>query len=136
MVRPSRRYLLWLLLAIFATCVALVAVVSPEYWIAQERREAVEAVTARGGIASYNWQLEDKMGPSELKDFVREIAGNPALFAYVEHVDLTGSRFTDEDLVILEPFVDAKWIVIGDAKVTDDGMTALSRKLPQCRIRR
>jgi len=114
----------------------MVAVVSPEYWIARERREAVQAVRARGGIAYYNWQLEDKMGPSELKDFVRDIAGNPALFAYVEHVDLTGSRFTDEDLVLLEPFVEAKWIVIGDAQVTDDGMAALSRKLPQCKIRR
>lgn len=126
----------WLLLAVIAMCGGLAAMVAPEWRAARGRREAVDAVTALGGTASYNWQLEVKMGPSEPKDFVREIFGNPALFAYVAHIDLTGSRFADEDLVLLESFVEAQWIIIGDSQVTDDAMNSLSRKLPQCRIRR
>jgi hypothetical protein len=125
-----------LLIVVVVVCIFIVVQLTREVSKATNRLRAVQAASARGAKISYDWQFEDKMGPTEVKDFVREFSGNPALFAQVEHVDLTGSEFSDADLSLLESFDHAKWIIVGDCDVSDSGILALSRKLPQCRIRR
>lgn len=126
------------LLIVAGTVVVICAAVPllRESAMANERLKSVEAATALGARIQYAWQFDDKMGPTDVSDFAREFTNNPAFYSHVSHVDLTGSRFSDANLNLLEAFDQAKWIIVGDSDISDTGIAALSKKLPRCRIRR
>jgi hypothetical protein len=124
-----------LLLAIVLVAIVL-ATMAPELRRAARQRRAVDAIQQLGGKVLYDWQLNGTSGPVTIRDFIREGVGDPNVFAEVQHVDLSGTRATDEDLALVEEFRSMQWLVVSNTVVTERRLGQLARKLPNCRFRR
>jgi hypothetical protein len=114
----------------------VLATMIPELRRAARQRRAVNTIQQIGGKVLYDWQLNGQSGPVTVRDLVREYVGDPNLFAEVQHVDLTGSKATDDDLGLVEEFRGMKWLVVTSTAITEPALERLARKLPGCRFRR
>jgi hypothetical protein len=116
--------------------VSLAVVAIPHLHRASRQRAIVEHVESLGGAAYYDWQLEDRMGPSDVEDFVREFTSNRTLFANVVHIDLSNTRATDADLAAIEGVYGLEWLAIANTAISEEAATGFANRHPPCSIRR
>ena len=64
-----------------------------------------------------------------------ELANLKQLY-WINSLELSATRISDQQLRHLEPLTGLKWLDLGQTRVSDEAITRLQKRLPGCRIER